>query len=253
LITLLAGLALAGVLITLSMNATRKADLAAGAANAPAAQNGGAASDVSPENPADEEAPDDAQPDDAQPDDATPPPEAGDADEDADAAPAEPAARQNVTWAGRMKGGDATIAITAKGDKAIAYVCDGEDIEAWLQGTAVDGELDLAAAAKSKTKAKLTGTFGNGRAKGSVTVDGTKFTFDVGTVKKPSGLYRATTDVRGARLDGGWIVLADGTQVGLATFAGSPVPVGRLDLNSRTTTIFGERITASPVTPGAGS
>jgi hypothetical protein len=34
------------------------------------------------------------------------------------------------------------------------------------------------------------------------------------TVKKPSGLYRATADVRGATIKVGWIVLPDGTQVG---------------------------------------
>jgi hypothetical protein len=242
LITLLAGLALAGVLVTLSVNANRT-NLAAGAANAPA-QAAGAA-----DKPADKPA---AEP----PGKAAEKPadQADKADEkDQNAAPAAPASSQKVTWAGRTKGGKATVAITAKGGKAIAYVCDGSKLEVWLQGTAADGTLDLTAAEKANVDAKLTGTFGNGRAKGTLTVDGRDFTFNVGTVKKPSGLYRTTADVRGARLEGAWIVLADGTQVGLATFAGSTVPVAPLDTASRTAIVYGERLAVTDVVPGAGS
>ena len=70
-----------------------------------------------------------------------------------------------ATWAGDVDGGKATIAISAKDGVAIAYVCDGNRVEAWLQGTAADGKLDL-----TGKKAKLTGTFANGRATGTVNV-----------------------------------------------------------------------------------
>ena len=70
------------------------------------------------------------------------------------------------------------------------------------------------------------------------------------SAKKPSGLYRTASNVRGARLVGGWIVLADGTQVGLASFAGSPVPAPPLDMSTRTTTILGAKVTAAPAAPG---
>lgn len=253
LITLLVGLALAGVLITLSMNATRRSELAAGSAEVPAASGNASAdlpADNAPGNPGNE-APDPVE---------TPAPGAtGDPERDGagqngagqNGASAAPAGKQEVTWAGRVKGGAATIAITARGNQAIAYVCDGERIEAWLQGTATGGKLNLSAGARSTIDASLTGTFGNGRAKGTVRVGGTSFTFDVGAVTRPSGLYRASADVRGAKLVGGWIVLADGTQVGLATFAGSVVPVEPLDLPSGTVTLYGARITARPATPGA--
>jgi serine/threonine-protein kinase len=132
-------------------------------------------------------------------------------------------------------------------------VCDGERLEAWLAGTAADGKLSLTAPAKANIDAELTGTFGNGRARGTISVEGEEFTFSVGVVKKPSGLYRSTADVRGARLDGAWIVLADGTQVGLATYAGSTVPVAPLNTATRTTELYGERITAIDVEPGSGS
>jgi hypothetical protein len=48
-------------------------------------------------------------------------------------------------------------------------------------------------------------------------------------------------------------VLADGTQVGLATYAGSTVPVEPLNTATRTTEIYGERITAVDVEPRSGS
>jgi hypothetical protein len=218
-LTLLAGLAVAAVLILVNMNvggtdtAAQKPAGNNAAAPAPAEKPGAAA----PETPEEPDKPD------------------------------KPAAPLNVTWAGEVKGGGATVAIVAKDDKAIAYVCDGKRTEAWLKGSAVDGKLDLTGG-KNTT---LLGTFGDGRAKGTVYAAGKKWTFDVGTVKKPSGLYRATEDVRGARVDGGWIVLADGTQVGVATVDGEPAPAPRLDLDAGTATVEGRRVTANPAEPAA--
>jgi hypothetical protein len=129
-ITLLVGLAMAGVLGVLSVNATRtNTQLTAGPVNAPAGQaagaagakaNGGGNGDAAAEKPAEK------------------PAEQGNGagNNGENAAPAAPAKAKKVTWAGRTKGGKATIAITAKGDDVIAYLCDGDRIEAWLSGTA---------------------------------------------------------------------------------------------------------------------
>lgn len=244
-ITLLAGLALAGVLVTLSMNATNTPpDLASGAANAPASP-GADNADVAPEADPSESA-------EAVPSESAEAVEEGaEAGEGDEAAPAEQANNKKTTWAGDVSDGKSTIAIVRQGDEAIAYVCDGDKIEAWLHGDAADGKLKLATLDKSPIEAELTGTFGNGRAKGTITVEGKELgTFNAKTVQKPSGLFRATADVRGARLEGGWIVLPDGTQVGLANFAGSPVAVPPLNLADLTTTVFGAKITAKPVAPG---
>ena len=51
------------------------------------------------------------------------------------AKPAAPTGPQ-VTYAGKVGGGRASIAIAVKDGKAIAYLCDGQTAEAWLQGTA---------------------------------------------------------------------------------------------------------------------
>lgn len=261
LITLLAGLALAGVLVTLSMNAARRVDLASGpvknapvATPAPVEGGAGEPADVAPGQPSDPPA--DQQPGATAPaGDNTGAGAAGDggSDQRDGEAPAAPAGNKQTTWTGTVDGGKATVAVTAKGDQAIAYVCDGSRIEAWLSGTLKNGKLNLTTNGSSAHEAKLTATIAGTRVKGTVTVDGRRFAFDLATAKKPSGLYRASADVRGAKLVGGWIVLADGRQVGLATFAGSTTTVGPLELPAGTVTVYGTPITARPAIPGAAS
>ena len=125
-------------------------------------------------------------------------------------------------YAGRVKGdAHASVAISIHGTQAIAYACNGGAIEAWLQGTAVGGRLVMT----GKNGAVLTANYDSRRAYGKVSADGITYAFSVYTVKKPSGLYRATADVRGATIKAGWIVLPDGTQVGsLESDADSAAP-----------------------------
>src|ERR1044072_5470923 len=40
--------------------------------------------------------------------------------------------------------GTLTLEITVEGDKAIAYACDGNTVESWLRGNAVNGAVSLA-------------------------------------------------------------------------------------------------------------
>lgn len=156
--------------------------------------------------------------------------------------PTKPAGAQ-VTYAGNVGGGGATLAIAIKDGKAVAYVCDGRKAEAWLQGTADNGELVLSGGGG----ANLTGTFGNGRAKGSVTAAGKSWSFDLAAVAPPSGLYRAAADVRGARIVGGWIVLADGTQVGVVSVDGTPQPAPALDPAAGTAEVNGAAVNVAAV------
>jgi hypothetical protein len=129
----------------------------------------------------------------------------------APAATATANAQFRADYAGRVKGGvHASVAISIHGTQAIAYACNGSSVEAWLKGTAAGGRLALT----GKNGAVLTGNYDSRRAFGNVSADGITYAFSVYTVKKPSGLYRATADVRGATIKAGWIVLPDGTQVG---------------------------------------
>ena len=66
---------------------------------------------------------------------------------------------------------------------------------------------------------------------------------------KPSGLYRATTEVRGAKIDGGWVVLPGGRQVGILRRGDKPSPAPRIDPETGAVTVDGEQLTARPVVP----
>ena len=146
-----------------------------------------------------------------------------------------------VTYAGNVVGGGATIAIAVKDGKAIAYLCDGRSAEAWLQGTAQNGALNLTGA----DAASLTGTYANGVANGVVTAVGRDFSFSVGTVEPPSGLYRASATVASAQIIDGWIVLADGTQVGTQRKGTTITAAPRLNLPAKTAVVDGVTINAT--------
>jgi serine/threonine-protein kinase len=124
----------------------------------------------------------------------------------------------------------------------VAYVCDGNRVEGWLRGTAADGELSLS----GEDGDRLTGTFGNGRAEGSVSVGRWTWTFDVKTVTKPSGLYRATANVRNAEVVGGWIVV-DGRQVGSVDGPDGTRSAPELSIPTLTATWDGVPLVAEPL------
>jgi serine/threonine protein kinase, bacterial len=156
--------------------------------------------------------------------------------------------RTRATFAGHVAGGGGTLAISLRDGVAIAYICDGKRVEAWLKGTARAGRLALT----GKQKAKITGTFDAGRARGSVTVDGKTRAFTLTPVQKPSGLYRTATKVRNAQVVGSWIVLPDGRQVGVLTRAGAAGPAPVLDTRRRITVVDGMTVGASTIDADSG-
>ena len=204
-LTLLVGVVVAGVLLVLSMNAAAKRD---------AANNAGNIGD----NPATSAAAPTSAP------------------------PTTAAANLKATFAGKVDGGAATVAIAVNKGKAIAYLCDGNVTEAWLQGTAADGKLTL-----TGPNGTLNGTYTNGRATGDVKAGKKSWHFTAGVVKPPSGLYRSAADVRNAKGVGGWIVLANGSQVGITSVGGEPKSAQPLNTDSLTSTVDGTALTAAPV------
>ncbi|WP_433244992.1 hypothetical protein ACQPYK_42630 [Streptosporangium sp. CA-135522] len=123
-------------------------------------------------------------------------------------------------YAGRVKGNGGLIAISVRDGKAIAYFCDGR-VEAWLKGRAADGRLALSGPGNASLVARL----GGGKAAGRLEFGGDRWDFGAPTVKKPSGLYRASAVVRGAKVRAGWIYLDDGSRVGLTLVDGEPADV----------------------------
>jgi hypothetical protein len=153
----------------------------------------------------------------------------------------------DADYAGRTDDDSAAVAVTLRDGRAIAYFCDGHAKESWLKGEVEDdGTMRLT----GRHGAELNATLRQGkRIRGTVEVDGGHYAFTADKAKKPSGLYRATASVRGAKIDGGWIVLPDGRQVGILTRAGKASAAPRVDPETGAVTVDGQQLTARPVTP----
>lgn len=152
-----------------------------------------------------------------------------------------------VTYAGAVDGGAASLAIVVNNGKAIAYVCDGKKVEAWLNGTMANGQIELTGA-----KGSLKGTYGSGQARGNVSAGIRSWGFTIRTATAPSGLYRSAASLRG-KLDASWVVLPDGRQVGVQTRNGETSEAPPFDVNSRTATVDGTQIPIEAGNPAAGS
>jgi hypothetical protein len=215
-LTLAGGLTVAGVLLALSVNATKGDDSSppvSTAATVPVKAK------PSAEKPTDKAA-----------------------DESADESAEEPeskAVAPSGTYAGRVQGGRASVAVSIKGDNAIAYFCDGKKIEAWVRGP-VEETLSL----KGKKGAVLDADYAAGKLSGTVKAGGKKWVFTLKTVKAPSGLYRAAGNVRNAKVVGGWII-AEGTQVGMLNSDGVETPAPPINLSTGKVTIDGTRVQAT--------
>jgi hypothetical protein len=150
-------------------------------------------------------------------------------------------------YTGRTDDDSSAVAVTVRGDRAIAYFCDGHNIESWLKGDVRDdGGLRLA----GDHGARLTGTLKGGKQiRGSADVGGGHYAFTIDKAKKPSGIYRTNSQVAGARIVGGWIVLPGGKQVGIVTRDGEPSAAPTIDPETGAVTVDGQQLTARPVTP----
>lgn len=173
----------------------------------------------------------------------TSPSASGSASPSASSVQVTPSVAAVATYAGKVTGGG-SLSIVVKATSVIAYLCDGTN-ESWLGGT-VDGST---LTARNKAGDTLTGTRGGGKVVGSITVDGTTWTYSTPLVKKPSGLYRATAEIRGASVVGGWIVLPDGTQVGVLRRDEVAEPAPAIDPANGAVTIDGTLVTATEPDP----
>ncbi|WP_406434151.1 hypothetical protein OHB00_12215 [Streptomyces sp. NBC_00631] len=153
----------------------------------------------------------------------------------------------DASYAGRTDDDSSSVAVSVRDGRAIAYFCDGRSKESWLKGRVrPDGSMRLTGG----HGAALNGTLQDGgRIRGAVDLDGGHYAFTARKAVKGSGLYRATATVRGAKVDGGWIVLADGRQVGMVDREGTPSSAPRIDPETGAVTVDGQPLTANPVLP----
>ncbi|MFI7707109.1 hypothetical protein [Nonomuraea sp. NPDC049480] len=152
---------------------------------------------------------------------------------------------EKADYAGRVKGNGALIAVSIRDGKAIGYFCDGRT-EAWFKGSQSADQVNL----KGIAAGKITAALGGGQAKGWVSLGGKKWSFVAPTVKKPSGLYRATAIVRGATFKAGWIRVENPNggyyTVGAGTQAGKPVEIPELNGDQPTAPLTVDGATVYP-------
>jgi hypothetical protein len=78
---------------------------------------------------------------------------------------------------------------------------------------------------------------------GKIELDNDELKFAIKEAKPPAGLYRA----RGAKTTIGWIILPDGSQVGIETSGEESGPAPELDPDNPSVTVDGESLQGEPV------
>jgi hypothetical protein len=160
----------------------------------------------------------------------------------------------HANYVGQVQGDLGSVAIIVHDTFAIAYFCNGRTQEAWFKGTPHHGKLSMTGA----DNASLTANYALGHARGTVIVDGISHVFSIIAVHRPSGLFESIAVVRGATIKAGWIVLANGTQVGsMETNVNSANPTSqaapKLDVSALTAQYEGTTIAVTPIDGETGS
>jgi hypothetical protein len=146
---------------------------------------------------------------------------------------------EKVVYAGRTDDGSAAIAVAVLGNQAAAYVCDGRNVESWFRGTVEGRRVTL----ESKSGATLEAELDGDHLKGNVEIKNETQKFEINEANKPAGLYRA----RGSKTTIGWIVLEDGSQLGVQTTGTDSSAAPQLDPANPQVTVDGESLDAAPV------
>jgi hypothetical protein len=146
---------------------------------------------------------------------------------------------QKVVYAGRAEDGAGASAVAVLGTQAAAYFCDGRSVESWFRGTVTGSDISL----KSKDGATLQASLDGDHLKGSLRIKNERVRFEINEAKKPAGLYRA----RGSKTTIGWIVLEDGSEVGVQTTGQDSTPAPELDPENPQVTVDGTELDAAPV------
>jgi hypothetical protein len=138
--------------------------------------------------------------------------------------PPPPAFPAQADYVGKIPtaNGTITLEITVQGDKAVAYACDGNTVESWLRGSAVNGAVSLAN--KDKTS-RLEGHLEGNAIVGTLWIGEKKWDVNVPVAQPPAGLY--VYDNAGVR--NSWIVDPNGGVTGVQRREdGSTAPAPRL-------------------------
>ncbi len=131
-----------------------------------------------------------------------------------------------AVFTGRSSGNELTVAVGVKDGRAAGYLCDGRTVEAWLEGTLTGDQLTLHG---RNADTGVTAAVDQRSLLGMVTVAGTVRPFSAQIATGPAGLFQSRRTVEGITTRIGWIVLPDGTQVGIRNNGGERRPAPPLD------------------------
>jgi hypothetical protein len=151
---------------------------------------------------------------------------------------------EKIVYARRAEDNGGAIAVAVLGDQAAAYFCDGRNVESWFRRSVTEDEIS----AKSTGGATLEAELDGNHIKGTVQIKSEKLKFEMNEAKKPAGLYR----VRGSQTTIAWIVLEDGSQVGVQTTGVDSTAAPELNPGNPQVTVDGENLNAAPVNGGEG-
>jgi hypothetical protein len=148
-----------------------------------------------------------------------------------------------AVYEGRADDAPLAIAVAVKGEDSSAYLCDGANVETWLKGTAKDGKVDLASKDGGST---LTAGLQGDQLAGMVMIGGQAHNFTIVVAGPPAGLYRG----QNGETTVGWIILQDGTQVGVAKTGSKtgPAPMLNPAAPGDGAMVSGKRVAAAKVT-----
>ena len=134
------------------------------------------------------------------------------------------------------------VAVITSQEKAIAYICDGQNLAQWYRGTLQAGGLFEARSTTGKTR--ITAQINSRSVLGMVSLEGGEtLSFRAAeqvdkaqavgqVIGQVAGLYRSDDNIDNQRWLGGWIVLPNGEQRGSIFGGGSTRPGRKLELRA---------------------
>jgi hypothetical protein len=162
----------------------------------------------------------------------------------AETAATPPSPEEKIVYTGRAEDNAGGIAVAVLGDQAASYFCDGRNIESWFRGSVREDEMSATSRGGATLEAKLDGN----HMKGTVQIKSEKLKFEINEARKPAGLYRA----RGSKTTIGWILLEDGSQVGVQTTGAGSTAAPALNPGNPQVTVDGDNLNAVPVNGDEG-
>ena len=167
------------------------------------------------------------------------------------APPAGPVLTEAV-FTGRTSDNAITLAVGIKDGRAAGYLCDGDTVEAWLEGDINGADVALHGRDPSTV---LDATASQRGLLGTLTVAGVARPFAAALATGPAGLYQNKRVINGITTRIGWIVLPDGTQVGIRNENGVRTPAPPLDPGTGEAvdggeTVRGDRVSGATVVLG---